>query len=259
MAYLTRDGVKLFYELDGRGAPPVVLVHGWTCNHTYFAPQREHLRKNHQVLSVDLRGHGQSDKPHQEYSIAGFADDVAWMARELGLAKPVVMGHSMGGMITVALAQRHPELPAAIVVSDAPLVLPPPMSANLKAIAQSLHQPDWRDRHRELLRNLLFIASDDAGRRERIIDDMCSAPDHVAVGCFDAIANTDLSPAVESSKIPFLFIGAENPPSDTVRMRQLCPSLVVGQTAGAGHFHQLEVPEQVNAMIDRFLQVTGMG
>jgi pimeloyl-ACP methyl ester carboxylesterase len=69
MKHLTRDGVRLAYEESGSGSPPIVLVHGWTCNHTYFSPQREHFSKRHRVIAVDLRGHGESDKPHGSYAI----------------------------------------------------------------------------------------------------------------------------------------------------------------------------------------------
>ena len=61
MEHRARDGVKLAFDQIGSGSPPLVLVHGWTCNHGYFAPQREHFSKRHRVVSVDLRGHGQSD------------------------------------------------------------------------------------------------------------------------------------------------------------------------------------------------------
>jgi pimeloyl-ACP methyl ester carboxylesterase len=66
MEKLIRDGVALAYETRGQGDPPILLVHGWTCDHTYFAPQAEHFSRNHRVISVDLRGHGESDKPEQD-------------------------------------------------------------------------------------------------------------------------------------------------------------------------------------------------
>jgi pimeloyl-ACP methyl ester carboxylesterase len=60
-----------------------------------------------------------------------FADDLAWMCAQLGLEKPVVIGHSMGGV--VALALRYPELPSAIVMIDAPVVRPAEGSAPCSA------------------------------------------------------------------------------------------------------------------------------
>lgn len=66
MEFLSRDGVGLTYREQGSGSPPIFFVHGWCCDHTYFAPQFEHFTTNHRVISVDLRGHGESDKPEQD-------------------------------------------------------------------------------------------------------------------------------------------------------------------------------------------------
>jgi pimeloyl-ACP methyl ester carboxylesterase len=115
----------LCYEEAGEGEPPVFLVHGWCCDHTYLAPQFEHFaQRGHRVVAVDLRGHGESDKPHQSYSMQAFADDLAWMCRRLELVKPVVAGHSMGGIVAFDLAARYPDLPSAVVMLDAAVVLP---------------------------------------------------------------------------------------------------------------------------------------
>ena len=86
MRQLDRDGVALYYEEAGEGEPPVFLVHGWCCDHTYFAPQVEHFaERGHRVVAVDLRGHGKSDKPRQSYTMDLFADDLTWMCAQLGL------------------------------------------------------------------------------------------------------------------------------------------------------------------------------
>jgi pimeloyl-ACP methyl ester carboxylesterase len=51
-------------------------VHGWTCDRSFFAPQAEHFARRHRVVSVDLRGHGESDKPHGAYPVAAYADEL---------------------------------------------------------------------------------------------------------------------------------------------------------------------------------------
>lgn len=256
MKHLVRDGVKLCFEETGSGSPPIVFIHGWTCNHTYFAPQREHFAKRHRVVSVDLRGHGDSDKPKQTYTISAFADDIAWSCGQLGLAKPVVVGHSMGGMVALELAARHPDVPRAIVACDSPIVPPDALAANLGQVAEQFRLPDWRPAHRAFLSDALFIPADDAKRKERILADMTSAPDHVTLGCWEAILSADTAGALGRCRAPFLYIAAANPIANLDRVRELCATVTIGQTVGAGHFHQLEVPDQVNAMIDRFLQVS---
>jgi pimeloyl-ACP methyl ester carboxylesterase len=125
MPSLRRDGTALFYE-DAKGRePPILLVHGWGCDHTYLGPQFEHFgSRGHRVVAVDLHGHAQSDKPHQCYTMQVFADDLAWMCDQRNLVRPVVVGHSMGGIVAFDLAARYPALLSALVVLDAAVVLP---------------------------------------------------------------------------------------------------------------------------------------
>ena len=68
MATIVHKGIKLAPTRTGaRANPAFVFVHGWTCDHTFFAPQAEHFARRHRVVSVDLRGHGESDKPQGPY------------------------------------------------------------------------------------------------------------------------------------------------------------------------------------------------
>jgi pimeloyl-ACP methyl ester carboxylesterase len=140
MATIVHQGTTLVYEDRGTGKPAFVLVHGWACNRTFFAPQAEHFARRHRVVSVDLRGHGESDKPQGPYSIAAYADDLVYMIEHLGLGKAVAVGHSSGGMTVLQLAAAQPDRVAAIVmVAPAPFVFPPELRASL---AGSLSRTD---------------------------------------------------------------------------------------------------------------------
>jgi pimeloyl-ACP methyl ester carboxylesterase len=72
--------------------------------------------------------------------------------------------------------------------------------------------------------------------------------------CFENVS-LRYDSAVAACKVPLLMLMAETSLSDVPRLREVCPQVKIGQTVGAGHFHQLEVPDQVNAMIERFLAV----
>lgn len=256
MAFLQRDDVALFFEETGGDAPPVVLLHGWCCDHTYMAPQFEHFAQTgRRVVAPDLRGHGRSDKPPGPYSMQVFADDVAWLCGRLALSKPVLVGHSMGGIVAFDVATRYPDLPGAIVLLDAAVVLPPAARAGIPRFLEALRGPEYAAALRDFVGTVFFLPTDDAARKARILDGMAAAPHHVMLSAYRELADYDARGRLVA---PCLYIAADEPSprSDMDRLRELAPGLLYGQTVGSGHFCQLEVPDQVNAMIDRFLATT---
>jgi pimeloyl-ACP methyl ester carboxylesterase len=253
MKSVKRDGVRICYDEAGTAGPPILFVHGWCCDHSYFAPQLWHFATRHRVVAVDQRGFGQSDKPEQKYTIEGFADDLAFLCREIGLEKPAVVGHSMGGAISLALAARHPQLPRAIALCDPAVFFPAIVTAGIGAFVTALGTPGYREAAAGFVEQRLFGPKDDPVRRARITSHMLETPQHVMRSAFEHLLAFDSDSAARACKVPVLLIDAESPIVERQRFVNACPQLVCAQTAGAGHFHQLEVPDQINAMLERFL------
>lgn len=268
-AFLNRDGVRLAHFEVGPEAPrspPLVLVNGWTGDHGIFTPQIAHFGKNRRVVAVDLRGHGASDAPEHEYTMAGFADDIAWQCAQLGLEKPVVIGHSFGGALVLELCGRYPELASGMVMIDS-IVMPPQAlrdSPELQRLLEGIGGPNYREVSRA---NAWEIGCDfDAPARRKLIYDTyvlppCDKiPQQAAFSTIKNFAlNYDPTPAAEACNIPMAYISADVPmvtmARDLDRLKQICPQMVFGQTLLAGHFNTIEVADQVNAMLDRFLAV----
>lgn len=100
------------------GAPPVVLVHGWSLDGemTYFGLV-DALRDRYRVVVPDLRNHGKSDWIRGRYDVADLADELAGVLDAVGTGRALVMGYSLGGMVAMELARRHPRLVGAIVLA----------------------------------------------------------------------------------------------------------------------------------------------
>jgi pimeloyl-ACP methyl ester carboxylesterase len=247
--------VALAYEETGAGEPPLLFVHGLACDRRYFAPQVEHFRRDHRSIAVDLRGHGESDKPEQAYTMDALAADLAWLCAELRVERPVVVGHSMGGVVAMLLAARYPTLPAAVVLVDMPTAAvegPPSASDPRSRMMAEMRGPRFREVARQFVERM-FLPTDDAERRAWIVEGMTSAPQHVFTSAIEQVWTCDLATAAAACSVPALYIQAATPRPELERLGELCPRLVVGRTVGAGHFNMLEVPDQVNAMIEHFL------
>lgn len=115
---IATNGITLHYTRTGGDKPPLVLAHGFSDDGLCWTPVAKALEGDYDVIMVDARGHGQSDGPESGYNPTTMAADLAGVITGLGLSKPVVMGHSMGGSTTMALAGLYPDLPGAIIIED---------------------------------------------------------------------------------------------------------------------------------------------
>ena len=254
MAMIERNGIRLAYDDRGAGEPAIVFVHGWTCDRSFFAPQAEHFAKRHRVVSVDLRGHGESDKPHGPYPIGSYADDIAYVIDQLALGKVVAVGHSMGGLTVLQLAASHPHCVAAIaMVEPGPFAPPPEIRAGFEAIADAIEAGNQEPR-REFIRNNLFLPTSDPMFVEDVLRVLMAAPSHVAASALRGIATFDGPVVAADCKVPTLHLTAAAPFNPPHLMSQWLPNVVHGQTVGAGHINQLETPDQVNLMIENFMR-----
>lgn len=107
--FVGSNGVMIYFESLGRGAPLVVLHGGPGSDHSYFLPYLAPLARRHQLIFVDERGCGQSSRLRDPagYTLENMADDVEAVRRTLGLGKISVLGHSFGGILAQAYALKY--------------------------------------------------------------------------------------------------------------------------------------------------------
>lgn len=236
----------------------MVFVHGWCGDHSAFTPQLAHFAQTHRVVAPDLRGHGASD-PATSYEIADFADDVAWVSRRLDLDRPVVVGHSLGGMVAIEAAAAYPDVFAAAVALDAPVVDDPMLAAGVDYQLELFGGARRAQDGPEFLRSVLWGPHDDQERATEIISSMMQTPVEVALPSLAALKTWVPRGRVLDCRQPVLCVHIRGGgPTDPTSLTVDRPNVMVAQTIGAGHFIQLEVPDQVNAMIARFLDVTAV-
>jgi pimeloyl-ACP methyl ester carboxylesterase len=129
--HLDANGTRLWFDVDGaalvpdgaamRMRPTVVLLHGGpgSYDHSYFKPDFGRLGDVAQVVYLDLRGHGRSEHGDPDgWSFEACADDVAAFCDALGIERPIVLGHSLGGLVALVYGLRHPEHPAGLVLQS---------------------------------------------------------------------------------------------------------------------------------------------
>src|SRR5262245_47934815 len=103
------DGVSIRYWVHGHGDPTLVFIHGRASDHSVWQKQVSVFARNHRLVTVDLGGHGASGFNRASWSVSGLAGDVESVVKALGLKRVVLIGHSMGGPVTLLAAGRMPD------------------------------------------------------------------------------------------------------------------------------------------------------
>jgi proline iminopeptidase len=124
------NGVRLFFDVEGaklvpdgpkmREKPTLILLHGGPgMDHSSFKPAFSRFSDIAQIIYIDHRGNGRSDRqPADHWTLAQWGDDLYQFCRALEIEKPIVLGQSFGGMVAIAYATRHPEHPGKLIFSS---------------------------------------------------------------------------------------------------------------------------------------------
>ncbi|MGC8759506.1 MAG: alpha/beta fold hydrolase [Bryobacteraceae bacterium] len=244
------DGNRVYYTAAGQGARTVVLIHGWTCDHTFWDAQVTALKGRYRVLAVDLPGHGRSD-PAPEYSMRRFARAVNAVLEKEGAGRAILAGHSMGGAVMLEFARLYPGKVLAIVAVDA--YFPDPgASKPLEALAAQFEGPGAMEARAKMVRGM-FTASTPPDIRRKVETVMLGAPAPVAAGAMRGMAD----PSVWSEgaiDVPFLEIAAGSSTFITEEsLRRRFPRAALIRVADTGHFLHMEKPGEVNRILLEWL------
>lgn len=117
--YVEANGLKYYYEITGSGEP-LLFLHGGLMNIDLYAPTLAELAKTHQVIAVNLQGHGRTALGNRDISLVDQGADMAVIIKSLGLYQVDVIGHSMGGGVAFQFAAQNPSLVRRLILISAP-------------------------------------------------------------------------------------------------------------------------------------------
>jgi pimeloyl-ACP methyl ester carboxylesterase len=238
------NGARQHYYRTGGDKPPLVLLHGILAGGRYWTRVARALEQDHDVIMLDARGHGGSEGIASGLSYELLAADVAGVIRALGLARPSLLGHSMGGVTAALVAARYPELVRAIVIEDAAWR----DSARMEAAAQSEGYRAWLDSYLAYLKRLKTQT-----HKERLVAALGQLPPGTAVWpeeeyvpWVEVQAALDLD-LVRHGPAVAAMLRLETPLSEVVK-RITCPILLLtGNPARGGSGDPAVVQEIVAA------------
>lgn len=246
------QGLRIAYEDVGHGSPAVVLIHGAFGDRSHYTEQIKHLAQRHRVVALDLRGHGESDVPKDGFRLRDYAEDVVAVCEAAGLNRYVLCGHSMP--VALLTASLNSDRVAGVALLDGTILFPEPMRSQVVAsLVPVLEGDGWVEAMQGYLVGRGIGPYDSAEVKARVLAEIAEAPRQIAAPLMRDVMSSDFSQLL-MGRFPLLYVHARVP-ADLARLRELRPDVLLGSVVGSGHWMTLEVPDQVNAMLDRFLRI----
>lgn len=248
---------KVHYVTTGEGDHTLVLVHCWSGNLGFWREQVPALAGHARLVLVDLPGHGQSDKPHTNYTMDFFAGAVLAVMRDAHVDKAALVGHSMGTPVICRVYKQAPEKVAALVAVDGFLHRPAMQPEQVEQFVAPFRAPEYRENTRQGMGRLFPVPGTEA-LRDRVISELLATPQYVMVGAMEGMFGADQPDwDVKKTSVPVLVINASNPMwNDEYKeyVRSLSPKTDYRTIDGAGHWLMLEKPAEFNTLLADMLK-----
>ena len=263
MEFVDVDGVRIAYIRSGSG-PPLVMLHGAPSDSRIWQWMLPDLSRDHTVVAWDAPGFGESPDIDDDWRANRFADTLAAFIAALGFERPHLVGHSFGTMVALSMFQRHPALPASLVLIGgyagwAGSLPPDEVARRLEMFIGMAELGDAFDpkAYPGLFSDLIPADRDAAVAammRENIRPATIRAAGYIG-------AETDLRPVLPTINVPTLILhGAADVRSPLANAEALHAAISTSQLVvlpKLGHACVVEDPEACAAEIRRFVTIVG--
>lgn len=248
MAYLTRDGVRIYYEDQGQG-PAVLLSHGYSSTSVMWRDQVAALKDRYRVIVWDLRGHGQSDYPGDPaaYSRDHTVADMAAILDQCGVERAVIGGLSLGGYVSLAFNMAHGNAVRALMLFDTG-----------PGFKKDEAREAWNERARERAERLDREGLAALGGSDEVRASLHRSADGLAGAARGMLAQHDgrIIESLPDIDVPTLvLVGADDTPflPATDYMAKKIPQATKVVIPDAGHAANIHQPAAFNDAVTAFL------
>jgi pimeloyl-ACP methyl ester carboxylesterase len=255
---ITTDQGILHYEVFGKGRP-VILLHGWLGSWGLWQETMEELGKHFRTYALDFWGFGESGKKRETFTVQDFVAMVDQFMEQLGIAHAPLVGHSMGGTVSLMVAIRHAARAEKVVVVGSPIV-GSSLSFLLKLfgrrpVAYVVHNNLWF--LRTSFRVLAPLYSRDPRWADMMNRDLSRTTLESFLVSIASLRRTDLRPQLSQVMVPAMGMFGDRDivvsPRQWQPMQKGIPHAQIERFSNAGHFIMLDDPQRFNLTLINFL------
>lgn len=264
MPYELINNTKLFYELSGKESGETVLfLHGLGSSSQDWEKQVDAFTSEYRVMTIDMRGHGQSDKPHEPYSMSVFASDVKELLSRQGIEKVHLVGLSMGGMIGFQLAVDSQELIQSMtIINSGPGVVIKTFKDRFSVWLRFLIVRFMgMKKMGETIAPRLFVEPEQEALRQLFVQHWAQNDPKAYMNAMRAIVGWDVEDRIHTINCPTLIIASDQdytPVSAKESYMKKMPSATLHIVENAHHAVPVEHPDVINEVLMSFIKNHGV-
>ncbi len=253
--YYIKKSNKIFYEIFGSGSKNFILLHNAGGNHQFLRYQINAFSEIGKVVGIDMLGHGNSDKPIKKYAVLEYAEDIIELCNYLNIDKVVGIGLNYGANVLLQLAVNKPEIISKLILIEPPLLMKPETVDRIQEHMGHLSNCKMTE-YAEILVKQSFINTTKENR-EIAKSSFKTIKKEVLFSIYTNLLEWDKLSRniVVNLKIPSLCILTNGSLCSGADLLQINPQIEIGKVVGSLYWTTLEVPDQVNSMILRFLEL----
>ena len=252
------DGVPIAYTLDGKGEIALVFIHGWSCDKSFWSEQVKTFSKICRVVTLDLAGHGESGKQRKEYTVQLFGDDVAAVVNKLKLNSVILVGHSMGGVVSIEAANKLKGKVIGLIGADTFQNLGETLPADQVEPFLKPFQDDFVGNTKNFVK-MMFPANADTNLVKKVSKKMSSAPPKIAISAMRNMLKDNGIAALKELSVPIVSINCDRYPIKVQQNMKLVKSYKLKMMEGYGHFIMLENPKKFDELLNEaVIDLSGM-
>lgn len=247
--WTTADGNTMPYTVTGEGEATIVLVHCWMCNGSFWAEQVPALAERYRAIALDLPGHGDATASREVWKVSTYGEDVAGLIEGLGLDDVVLVGHSMGGPVslrTAALAgDRVRGIVAVDTLHDAEFEF---SGENIDAFAEAMAE-DYTGTCSSFVQQM--FPEEGAEQTMAQVQETSCAADRADVGSalIHDFPNVDTAAWMQDAGVPIRAINAAGPTPTRIDVNLKYADFDAVFMDDVGHYLHMTRPEQFNPML----------
>lgn len=247
------DKTKIHYKINGNGKKSLVFVHGWLGNTDWWKNQEDFFKDKYQIITIDLGGHGKSDKTRKNWTSEQYASDIKAVINDLSTSEIILIGHSMAGAYVLEASKNESKVKAIILVDTLKDLDQDFTPEQAEEFMFSNYRKDFKSAVENLLPQYLFVEKTPENVKKQLQSEFLQNEPDLAINILRPLYEMDIRKIAKQINVPVRAINSDASPTNVQNNQKYFSDYNYKTINETGHYPMLEKPDEFNAILNQVI------